>query len=398
MKKVLIVFCVCFVIALLAFYLWSNPDLGESIGNSITNFFDNLIEGKYVEYDSNLKINDLSVTNNDFYFKTLTEDQKKMYTAVALAVKNMEQVAKVKGYVNNVDDDIVKDASVAMEAFFADHPEAFYVNIEYEVFTVKSVFGKDIEIKVKYTSDDKSVIKEQINTLKQKVDSIISSLSATTDIEKEIELHDKLCESIEYYSYTDIKSIPVDKHSAYGALIKNSAVCDGISKAMQILLDRCGIDNILVIGKIDEAHAWNLVKLDGEWYNLDLTSDKSIKSDAKYVIHSYFNITTLEIEKTHTIENKEVLPLAIDKSYNYYVYKDLCIKKTDNFSNKLKSIVDNNKNPKILEFSVEDGISDVPDKLITTLQKNNDTEYLTENLTKISYYNILNSYIIRKIL
>ena len=398
MKKVLIVACVCFVIALVAFFLWSNPDLGESIGNSITDFFDNLIKGKYVEYTSEFKINDLYIKNNDYYFNTLTDDQKKMYTAVAIAVKNIEQVAKVKGYVNNVDDDIVKDAAVAMEAFFADHPETFYVDMEYEVFTIKSVLGRDVEIKLKYTSDDKKVIKEQIKSVSSKVDEIISGLTSTNEIDKEIELHDKLCDIIDYYAYTDINKIPQDKHTIYGALINKSAVCDGISKAMQILLDRCNIENILVIGKIDELHAWNLVKLEDEWYNLDLTSDKSIKGDTKYIIHSYFNVTSYEIEKTHSIENKENLPVAMGTKYNYYTYKDLYIKNVDDFSLKLKDIISKNTNNKVLEFAVESSIANVPDKLITTLQQNKNNEYLTENLTKVSYYNILNSYIVRKVL
>lgn len=398
MKKVLIVACVCLVIALGAFFLWSNPELGENVGNSISDFFDNLVKGKYVEYTTEFKINDLGVKDNDFYFNTLNDDQKKMYTAVAIAVKNMEQVAKVRGYVNNVDSEIVKDAGVAMEAFFADHPETFYVDMEYEVFTIKSILGRDVEIKLKYTSDDKKVIKEQIKATKAKIDDIISGLTSESEIDKEIELHDKLCDIIDYYTYTDINKIPQDKHTIYGALVNKSAVCDGISKAMQILLDRCGIENILIIGKIDELHAWNLVKLEDEWYNLDLTSDKSIKGENKYIIHSYCNVTTYQIEKTHSIENKENLPVAMGTKYNYYVYKDAYIKNIDDFSMKLKDIISKNTNEKVLEFSVEAGMNDVPDKLITTLQKEKNKDYLTENLTKVSYYNILNSYIVRKVL
>lgn len=398
MKKVIIVLIVCFVIVLGVFFLWSNPEIGQDMGNSITTFFDNLIKGKYEEYTKEFKINDLSVSNSDFYFNTLTSDQKKMYTAVAIAVKDIEQVAKIKGYVNNVDDDIVKDASCAMQAFFSDHPEAFYVDMQYEVYTIKSVFGKDIQIKLKYSSDDKNIIKEQINTLNSKIDSILSNLTATTDIDKEIQIHDKLCELVEYYSYTDINSIPLDKHSIYGALVKNSAVCDGISKAMQILLDKVGIENILVVGKVDELHAWNLVKIDEEWYHLDATSNKSLKDNGRYIIHSYFNVTTDDILKTHTIQDKELLPEANSTKYNYYIYKNLYIKNLDDFSLKLQEIIKNNKNDKVLEFSTEQGMIDVPDKMISSLQSNKNSEYLSENLTKVSYYNILNSYIVKKII
>lgn len=398
MKKVIIVLVICFAIVFGVFFLWSNPEIGQDMGNTITTFFDNLIKGKYEEYTKEFKINDLSVSNSDFYFNTLTSEQKKMYTAVAIAVKNIETVAKIKGYINNVDDDIVKDASCAMQAFFADHPEAFYVDMQYEVYTIKSVFGKDIQIKLKYSSDDKNTIKEQINTLNSKIDSILSNLTATTDIDKEIQIHDKLCELVEYYSYTDINSIPLDRHSIYGVLVKNSAVCDGISKAMQILLDKVGIENILVVGKVDELHAWNLVKIDDEWYHLDATSNKSLKDNGRYIIHSYFNVTTDDILKTHTIQDQELLPQANSTKYNYYIYKNLYIKNSDDFNLKLQEIIKNNKDNKILEFSTQQGIVDVPDKMISSLQLNKNSEYLSENLTKVSYYNILNSYIVKKII
>lgn len=398
MKKVFIVFIICFVIALCAFFIWSNPELGQDMGNSITTFFDNLIEGKYKEYSKEFKINELSISNSDFYFNTLTSDQKKMYTAVAIAVKDMEPVAKIKAYDNNIDDIIVTDASAAMEAFFADHPEAFYVDMNYEVYTIKSVVGKNVQIKLKYSSNDKNVIKEQTNTLKAKVDSILSEITATTEIEKEVQIHDKLCEIVEYYNYSNINDIPLDKHTSYGALVKNSAVCDGISKSMQILLDKVGIENILVVGKIDELHAWNLVKIENEWYHLDVTSNKSLKYNSDYTMHSYFNITTNDILKTHTIQNKELLPQANSSKYNYYIYKNLYIKNIDDFNLKLQDIIKTNKNNKILEFAVEQGILDVPNKMISSMQKNKNTEYLTENLTKVSYYNILNSYIVKKVL
>lgn len=398
MKKVIIALCICFVVVFVGYFLWTNPELGQDLGNNITAFFDNLINGKYVAYNKDYEINELKISNSDFYYNKLTEDQQKMYTAVAIAVKKIDPVAKVKGYINNIDEEIINDASAAMEAFFADHPEVFYLNLEYEVYTVKSAFGKDIEIKLKYTTTDKAQIEEQIATVKGKIEEILSKITSKTQIDIEIEIHDKLCEMIEYYSYADINNIPLDKHTIYGALVKNSAVCDGMTKTLQILLDKSGIENILVIGKIEDLHAWNLVKLDEEWYNVDITSDKSIKDDNKYTIHSYFNITTDQISKTHTFDNKEILPEAKGTKYNYYNYKDLCIKSSDDFNFKLQNIISKNSDSKVLEFGTNGDISDVPDKMISSMQQNKNTTYLTDNLTKVSYYNILNSYIVKKII
>lgn len=397
MKKVGIVLTICVVIALAVFFMWNNPELGQEIGDKVTTFFDKLIEGKYVEYTKDFEINDLKISNSDYYFKKLTEDQKKIYTAVAIAVKDFEKMAKVKAYENNIDDIIISDASEAMEAFYADHPEAFYLNLEYEVYTVKSITGKSVEIKLKYLVEDKAQMQEQLNTVKSKVNNIISSIKGTTAVEKELEIHDYLAKNIEYYKYTDINSIPSENHTLYGALIKNKAVCDGISKAFQILCDKVGIENILVSGKIDELHAWNLVKLDDEWYNVDLTSDKSIKNTSNNVIHTYFNITTDSIKSTHTLKNEEKLPDASATKYNYYIYKDYVISQADIFDTKLQKIINESKNEDILEFSVAGSISDVPEKIISSLQKNKNTMYLSDNMTKVNYYSILNTYIIKKI-
>lgn len=398
MKKVFIVLGIVLVLLGGFYFLWSNPELGQNVGNSVTDFFTNLFEGKYVPYNKDFEINTLKVSNCDYYYNKLTEDQQKMYTAVAISVKNLEQMAKVRAYQNNVDDDIVKDAAVAMEAFFADHPEVFYVDLQYEVYTVKSVFGKDIEIKLKYTTEDKDKIKAQVEEISKKIDEILSSVeSSKSDIEKEIEIHDKLCDKIKYYEYTDINSIPLDMHSVYGAFVKGEAVCDGMSKSYQILLDRANIENILVVGKIEELHAWNLVKIENKWYNVDITSDKSIKGEDSVTIHSYFNVTDDMIQSTHTFSSKELLPEATGTKYNYYTYKNYFIDSNDNFNDKLQKIISSSKDSNVLEFAVNKNIKDVPDKMISSMQSNKNTEYLTENLTRVSYYNILNSYIIKKI-
>ena len=62
-----------------------------------------------------------------------------------------------------------------------------------------------------------------------------------------------------------------------------------------------------------------------------------------------------------------------------------------------KKIISSSKDSNVLEFAVNKNIKDVPDKMISSMQSNKNTEYLTENLTRVSYYNILNSYIIKKI-
>lgn len=214
----------------------------------------------------------------------------------------------------------------------------------------------------------------------------------------EVYIHDKICEIATYYKYNDINEVPEICHSIYGCFVSKQAVCDGLSKALMIALDKAGIENILVTGYLqNQAHAWNLVKLDDAWYHVDITSDKSVKSgenNKEEIIHSYFNITTEQIKKTNTIDLEEKLPVADKTEYNYYVKTGKYIDITDNFLTKFKGILDNNKNENLVEFATNSKVKSVPEKMVYAFQDNKYNKYVDKNVNKFNYYNILNTYIL----
>lgn len=57
-------------------------------------------------------------------------------------------------------------------------------------------------------------------------------------------------------------------HSIYGALC-GSVVCDGYSFTIDYILDYLGMYSVTVYSY---DHAWNKVRIDGDWYNLDMAS------------------------------------------------------------------------------------------------------------------------------
>jgi len=61
--------------------------------------------------------------------------------------------------------------------------------------------------------------------------------------------------------------------TTWGALIHRSAVCKGIAKAFQLLLQLQGIPCILVDGTLDgiSRHMWNMFWMDGAWHHADVT-------------------------------------------------------------------------------------------------------------------------------
>jgi hypothetical protein len=66
----------------------------------------------------------------------------------------------------------------------------------------------------------------------------------------------------------------LQKYTAYEALTIGKAVCQGYALLMYNMLTKAGIKNVIAAGTVNTGeHAWNIVKLDGQWYHLDATWD-----------------------------------------------------------------------------------------------------------------------------
>ena len=392
MKKFLGVLIICIVVIGGIYLIKQNPAIIENISDTINNLFSE----PYEPYTKEFNVNSIRINNNDFYYNTLTEKQKSIYTSIANGIKELKNEIEIKDYEYINNDETMKDVEIAIHRFLLDHPEVFYLDEKYTVSTKSGIMGTTVLINFTYSVASIEELNEKLNLIESKANEIIekSGINSENIFDSELKLHDLLAEMITYYEYEDINEIPNKYHNIDGAFLENIAVCDGISKAYQILLSKIGIESIVVTGDLSGvSHAWNMVKLDGNWYHVDVTSNCSVKADNKVVIHSYFNITTDSLKKTHKITDEQLIPIANKEDYTYYVYLDKTITGSDNFSNKLKQILDNNENQKLIEFRVN-GFDSVPDKIIDVLRKGRYNEYLQSNSTKFVYYNVLDTYII----
>ncbi|WP_179136188.1 stalk domain-containing protein [Paenibacillus sp. 32352] len=124
------------------------------------------------------------------------------------------------------------------------------------------------------------------STLEQKVNGIYASIvdPSMTDFQK-IYIFNKYLANHVTYDFDNFmnNTIPKVSYTPEGALIKGVAVCQGYAEAMKLLLDKAGIENKIIIGEANgpkgwEGHAWNLVKLNGEYYHVDSTwNDRDLK-------------------------------------------------------------------------------------------------------------------------
>nr|WP_307905797.1 transglutaminase domain-containing protein [Clostridium botulinum] len=147
--------------------------------------------------------------------------------------------------------------------------------------------------------------------VKDKVQNIIKTVikPGMSDVEKELALHDYLIKNADY-NMENYKAgiVTAEDHNAYGVLINKKGVCESYAKAMNELLTAAGIECKYVTGKVNGGeHAWNMVKIDNEWYNLDVTwddpiSDKNPSGSSFSIIsvnYKYFNVADSIFNKDH---------------------------------------------------------------------------------------------------
>lgn len=97
-------------------------------------------------------------------------------------------------------------------------------------------------------------------------------------------VHKKLCKEMEY-AYEADGETPKDApyaHSVIGAFKNGNGVCEAYARALNLVLNYCGVNNMVVTGTSqNENHIWNLVELKGNYYWVDATWNDS-RSDLTY--------------------------------------------------------------------------------------------------------------------
>lgn len=126
-----------------------------------------------------------------------------------------------------------------------------------------------------------------------------------TDLEKETAVYRWLVNNVDYdWSHQDVLEETARRaYGPYGGLVDRSAVCLGYAASFQLLMDMSGVECITIVGAAFNStgdHAWNMVKLAGEWYCLDVTWDANGREQlGSAYAWRYFNITSDEMAKNH---------------------------------------------------------------------------------------------------
>lgn len=189
-----------------------------------------------------------------------------------------------------------------VEAYRDDHPEVFWLKSHFEYIDNEDSTSLILSYSVQPDSSDPERLKKAKEKFNKTVDKIIDGAPKNaTDYELELYVNDYLVENCVYdKEAAETEDIAGHENDAYGALVENKAVCEGYSRAFQLLCNRLGIDCISVSGTADgEPHGWNNIKLDGEWYEVDVTWNDT-DGDTEFPIYDYFNLPSDKFSESHS--------------------------------------------------------------------------------------------------
>ena len=129
-----------------------------------------------------------------------------------------------------------------------------------------------------------------------------------SDFEKEIKIIQYLVETIDY-DYENLLNDNVENtsYTIYGALVKHRAVCAGYASAFDVICRAVGLESKIITGSAinNNSHAWNQVKIDDEWYNVDVTFEDSILNGSTKNGYGFNNLRNQYINRTNIVFLKD---------------------------------------------------------------------------------------------
>lgn len=167
------------------------------------------------------------------------------------------------------------------------------------------------------TAEQEAQVDEAVQTLLKQLD-----VSKAGDYEKVCAIYDYICENVTYDNTGLILGDPL-VYTAYAALIRKEAVCQGYALLFYRLVLELGVDTRVISGTSrKQAHGWNIVRLGGKYYNVDSTWDAPYRQNNmpyEYFLRCNANFTehdrkedydTDQFRKTYVMATKDYDPSA----------------------------------------------------------------------------------------
>ena len=256
----------------------------------------------------------------EYYYNRLHKDEQDVYYAVLKGLKNIDNEFLIP----------YCEMSRLNDIFFQlrlDHPEIFWAS----GFSCKYYKDSPNLIFVPEYIFERDKIWVHQKAMQARVQKLVRPMEKMTPIEKEMYVHDFICENVHYDKLKKSYS-----HEIIGPLGQGVGVCEGIAKSVKILLDAAKVWNIIVLcgnnpeKGIKYRHVWNVVKIDGTYYHMDATFDNTLTAyhpDEEFR-YDYFNLSDKQIFRDHEPLLTKA-PACGDGDHFYYKEKKMSFTKME---------------------------------------------------------------------
>jgi hypothetical protein len=170
--------------------------------------------------------------------------------------------------------------------------------------------------RIYYRNQDSEAIKTMQAEIDKTVSSLLSQMEGMSDFEKLDFMNTYLALNSTFLFGQETETEANYNSTIYNAFAggtekQGDVQCVGYAHAVQYLCDRTGIESMVITGlnDKDESHAWNVVKVNGDWYNFDITWDDPILDTPNYknVRHMFVLVPDEWIlDKTHFSQNLKI--------------------------------------------------------------------------------------------
>lgn len=171
-------------------------------------------------------------------------------------------------------------------------------------YTFNPLYNTYVSLEVSNTMS-LSETQEYFDVIDRKIEELrLIAAAGRNDEEKVLLLHDYMVHQYEYDYENYLKlmngtgEVPLDSYRAGGLLANEIGVCNAYAYLTVYILNLVGVESF-VTESSEMNHAWNIVKVNGEYYHMDTTFDDPTWDRLGRVSHNLFLLTDQEISGDH---------------------------------------------------------------------------------------------------
>ena len=242
---------------------------------------------------------------NNVHGESMQDLYRRMFYACEAFVNNTDDIQSTNGFYILDTIDLshyiinVNEVIATWKVFIVENPRYYWLSNRLTVdgsnlkFCIDEAYSK-----ADYRAQCDTAIDEMI----EECNALINE--GMSELEIALTVHDFIINRMDY-AYESDGVTPQDDiwaHNMVGCAKYNLGVCETFAETFMFLCRLNDVDTIIVTGTANnESHEWNIVKIDGVWYGVDVTWDET--NEAGLISYNCFGMSRQYCDSTHNADS-----------------------------------------------------------------------------------------------